>query len=196
MPLDPDIAMLVIEFDANLSHAETIVHGLTREQFQWRPQPGRWSIGECIAHLNAANGINLPEIEEGIAKGRARGLKGQGPFRYGFLMRKFTASQEPPVKKKHKAPKSMVPPSHVDPDETFNEYKRVSSELKRLTKEADGLHLGKVKLRLPGLPTLPRAIVRVPLGGWLGFITTHDRRHLWQAEQVRNDPFFPKALPR
>ncbi len=55
MPLDPDIAMLVTEIDANLSHAESITHGLTREQFAWRPEPGRWSIGECFAHLNAAN---------------------------------------------------------------------------------------------------------------------------------------------
>jgi hypothetical protein len=29
------------------------------------------------------------------------------------------------------------------------------------------------------------------LGGQLLLTTTHDRRHLWQAEQVRNDPAFP-----
>lgn len=191
MPLDPDVAMLITEIDANSSHVESIAHGLTRAQSQWRPEPGRWSIGECIAHLNAANGINLPEIEEGIAKARARGLMGAGPFRYGFLMRKFTASQEPPVTKKHRAPKSMVPPADVDLDATLGEYRRISGELKRLTRDADGLHLEKVKLKLRGLPALPRAIVRVPLGGWLGFITTHDRRHLWQAEQVKNDPGFP-----
>jgi hypothetical protein len=191
MPLDPDIAMLVIEIDANLSHAESITHGLTREQFQWRPQPGRWSIGECLAHLNAANGINLPQIEAGIVTGRAKGIKGQGPFQYGFLMRKFTASQEPPVRKKFKSPKGFVPAAGVDPDSTLAEYRRISAELKRLTRDADGLHLGRIKIKLPALPPVPRAIVRVPLGGWLAFITTHDRRHLWQAEQVRNDPAFP-----
>jgi hypothetical protein len=191
MPLDPDIAMLITEMDANLSHAESITHGLTREQFQWRPGPGRWSIGECIAHLNAANTVNLPAIATGIAQGRARNLKGEGPFRYGFLMRRFTASQEPPVTKKYKAPKAMIPPADVDPDETLAEHRRIATELKRLAREADGLHLARVKMKLPGLPALPRAIVRVPLGGWLVFITTHDRRHLWQAEQVRNDPGFP-----
>ena len=41
MPLDPDIAMLVVEIDANLSHAESITHGLTPKQFAWRPGPGR-----------------------------------------------------------------------------------------------------------------------------------------------------------
>jgi hypothetical protein len=32
----------------------------------------------------------------------------------------------------------------------------------------------------------------MPLGGQLLLATTHDRRHLWQAEQVRNDPAFPQ----
>lgn len=191
MPLDPDIAMLVIEIDANFSHAESITYGLTKEQFSWRPEPGRWSIGECFAHLNATNSVALPAIETGIARGRASGKTGHGPFQYGFASRKFIASQEPPVKKKFKAPKVFLPPAEVDLDATMAEYRRISGELKRLTREADGLHLARVKITLPALPALLRAIVRMPLGGQLLLTTTHDRRHLWQAEQVRNDPGFP-----
>jgi hypothetical protein len=191
MALDPDIAMLVIEIDANLSHAESITHGLTREQFQWRPAPGRWSIGECFAHLNIANGYALGAIETGIAKGRAGGKTGQGPFQYGFIARKFISSQEPPVKKKFSAPKAFLPPADIDPDRTLAEYRRILSELKRLTRDADGLHLSRVKIEMPALPAVLRAIVRMPLGGQLLLTTTHDRRHLWQAEQVRGDPAFP-----
>jgi hypothetical protein len=193
MPLDPDIAMLVIEIDANLSHAESITHGLTREQFAWRPEPGRWSIGECFAHMNATNRISLPAIEEGIAQGRASGKMGQSPFQYGVVSRKFIASQEPPVKKKFKAPKVFLPPAEVDLDATIAEYRRISAELKRLTREADGLHLARVKIKLPALPALLRAVVRMPLGGQLLLATTHDRRHLWQAEQVRNAQGFPAS---
>jgi hypothetical protein len=191
MPLEPDIAMLVTEIDANLSHAESITHGLTREQFQWRPEPGRWSIGECFAHLNITNGYALGAIEAGIAKGRARGKTGEGPFQYGFIARKFIASQEPPVKKKYSAPKVFLPPADIDPEATLAEYRRKSGELKRLTREADGLHLARVKVMMPALPAALRAIVRMPLGGQLILTTTHDRRHLWQAEQIRNDPKFP-----
>ena len=32
----------------NLSHADTIAHGLSNAQFNWRPQPGRWSAA-CIS---------------------------------------------------------------------------------------------------------------------------------------------------
>jgi hypothetical protein len=189
MPLDPDIAMLIIEIDANLSHAESITHGLSREQFQWRPEPGRWSIGECFAHLNVTNGYALGAIEAGIAKGRSK--KGEGPFQYGFLVRKFIASQEPPAKKKFKAPKVFLPPSDIDPDATLAEYRRIESELKRLARDADGLHLARVKIEMPTLPAVLRAFVRMPLGGQFLLTATHDRRHLWQAEQVRSDPAFP-----
>jgi hypothetical protein len=191
MALDPDIAMLVTEIDSNLSHAESITHGLSREQFQWRPEPGRWSIAECFAHLNITNGYALGAIETGVAKGRARGTTGQGPFRYGVIARKFIASQEPPVQKKFIAPKAFLPPADVDPEATLAEYRRVSGELKRLARNADGLHLARVKVEMRALPKVLRAIVRMPLGGQLLLTTTHDRRHLWQAEQVRNDPAFP-----
>jgi hypothetical protein len=193
MPLDPDIAMLVTEIDANLSHAESITHGLTREQFAWRPEAGRWSIGECFGHMNVTNKMSLPAIEAGIAQGRASGKTGQGPFQYGIVSRKFIASQEPPVKKKFKAPKAFLPPAEVDRDETMAEYRRISGELKRLTREADGLHLARVKIKMPALPVVLRAVVRMPLGGQLLLTTTHDRRHLWQAEQLRNHPGFPAS---
>jgi hypothetical protein len=175
----------------NLSHAESITHGLTREQFQWRPEPGRWSIGECFAHLNVTNGYALVAIETGIAKGRASGKTGQGPFQYGIVSRKFIASQEPPVKKKFTAPKVFLPPTDIDLDATLAEFRRIEDELKRLAKNADGLHLARVKVEMPALPAVLRAFVKMPLGGQLLLTTTHDRRHLWQAEQVRNDPAFP-----
>jgi hypothetical protein len=143
--------------------------------------------------MNATNRISLPAIEEGIAQGRASGKMGQSPFQYGVVSRKFIASQEPPVKKKFKAPKVFLPPAEVDLDATIAEYRRISAELKRLTREADGLHLARVKIKLPALPALLRAVVRMPLGGQLLLATTHDRRHLWQAEQVRNAQGFPAS---
>ena len=191
MPVDPEIAMLIIEIDANLSHAESLTHGLTRDQFKWRPAPSTWSIGECFAHLNITNSYAIRTIEAGIANGRASGKTGHGPFRYGFIARKFIASQEPPATKKFKAPKAFVPTADADMEATLAEYRRVSVELKRLTKAADGLHLARVKVKMLVLPALLRAIVRMPLGGQLLLTTTHDRRHLWQAQQVRDDPAFP-----
>jgi hypothetical protein len=185
--MDPDLAVLISEIEANLSHLESIAHGLTPAQFEWSPGAGRWSIAQCLAHLNATNRPALSAVEAAIAQGRAKNITGSGPFKYGFL----AASQEPPVKSKFKAPKVFQPPPKIEMAAELAEYRRLMGEFKRLARLADGLDLARVKTRLVALPAVLRAIVRMPLGGQLHLTASHDRRHLWQAEQVRNDPKFP-----
>ncbi len=55
------------------------------------------------------------------------------------------------------------------------------ARLTELIQEADGLDLARAKTPWPFKWT------KMPLT----HMTTHDRRHLWHAEQVRNDPDFP-----
>ena len=193
MPVSEDLAIVIQELDANVSHLETITAGLSREQFNWRPEPGQWSIGECVNHLNIVNSADLAPLREAIELGRARGRMGEGPFQYGVLSRKFIADMEAPVKRRFKAPKSYLPPPDAEPRSTIDEYRRISMELRRLALSADGLHLRRVKTTLPVLPPALRWLVRMPLGARLALLTTHDRRHLWQAEQVRLNERFPTA---
>lgn len=192
MALNRDLAMLVTEIDANLSHAESLTHALSPAQFNWRPEPGRWSIAECLQHLILIAKIDLEPLAAAIQAGHAANLKGDGPFTYGFLARKFIASMEPPITRRFKAPKTYLPPSQSDPASTLAEYQRIGAELRRLSLAADGLDLVKVKTAMPVLPALLRPFVKMALGARLTLITTHDRRHLWQAEQVRMHPDFPQ----
>jgi hypothetical protein len=191
MAMSEDLAILIAEMDANASHLESIAGGLSREQFNWRPEPGRWSIGECVNHLNIVNAGDIAPLRAAIESGRARGLTGEGPFRYGSLSRKFIASMDVPVKKKFKAPKSYLPPADAEPAGTIAEYARVSAELRRLAVSANGLDLARVKTEMPVLPRPLRLFVKMALGARLTVLTTHDRRHLYQAEQVRSHPGFP-----
>jgi hypothetical protein len=193
MALNEDIAMLIVEMEANVSHLESLTHGLSDVQFNWRPEAGRWSIAECVTHLNIVNGGDLVPLESAISRGRARNRIGEGPFSYGFLSKKFVAMMEPSSTTKMKAPKLYVPPSQAGKDETVKEYRRIATELRRLAKSADGLHLGRVKTSMPALPAALRAFVKMPLGARFHALTAHDRRHLSQAERVRDSPDFPKS---
>ena len=191
--MNQELATLITEIDANVSHAETITHALSDAQFNWSPAPGRWSMAQCFMHLNVANSTEIPVISAGIARGRERKITGEGPFTYGLLSRKLVASQDLPVKKKFKAPKLYVPPPHAGLDQTLAEYRRISAEFRRIAFTADGLDLARVKCVLPVLPALLRWLIRMPLGARFALLTTHDRRHLWQAEQVRHESNFPAA---
>lgn len=191
MPIGEDLAILVQELDANVSHVESITSRLSREQFNWRPGTGQWSIGECIGHLNVVKAGDLAPISSAIESGRARGITGDGPFTYGSISRKFIASMDLPIKKKHKAPQVYRPPAEADPAQTVAEFRRLNAELRRLTLSANGLDLRRVKTAMPAFPPPLRWFVKMPLGARLTVIATHDRRHLWQAEQVRNHAQFP-----
>ncbi len=190
--MNNDLAVLITEIDANVSHAESLAAGLSHQQFNWCPDAASWSIGQCLSHLNVANGQDLAPLRAAIAGGKSRQLTGDGPFTYGFLSRKFIASAEPPAKRKFKAPKNYMPPAESDPQSTLAEFRRVSKDLRTLVQSAAGLNLARAKTQMPVLPPLLRAFVKMPLGARLELITAHDRRHLWQAEAVRNHPEFPQ----
>ncbi len=183
----------IAEIEANESRAEALVLGLSNQQFNWRAEPGRWSIAQCLSHLNVINGLDLTPLREGIRAGRARNLTGPGPFTYGLISRKFVASMEPPVTRKFKAPAAYVPPPEADLARTIGEYRRISEEVRQLAEASAGLDLTKVKISMPALPAILRAFVKMPLGARFSLLTAHDRRHLWQADQVRQHPAFPHS---
>ncbi|MDP8991389.1 MAG: hypothetical protein M3N41_15070, partial [Acidobacteriota bacterium] len=147
---------------------------------------------QCLSHLNVVDGQDLAPLRAAIADGKARHLTGGGPFTYGFLSRKFVSSMEPPVQRKFKAPKNYIPAGESDPQATLAEFRRISRDLRVLAQSAIGLHLARVKTSMPALPAGLRAFVKMPLGARFELITAHDRRHLWQAEAVRNHPEFPR----
>ena len=186
------VPQILREIDENIRKAREVTTGLSHDRFNWRPEPGRWSIAQCLAHLNVVNGQDLAPIGEAIRDARLRGLEGAPPFQYGPLSRRFIASMEPPIRSRFKAPKSYEPPPEADPGRTLAEYLRIAAELRRLAASSEGLDLRRVKTVLPALPPILRAIVRMPLGARFALIGAHDRRHLWQAEQVREHPNFPR----
>lgn len=53
---------LISELETADFRAEQLVRPLTREQLNWPPAPGAWSIGQCLEHLLLVNEIYLPAI--------------------------------------------------------------------------------------------------------------------------------------
>ncbi len=99
-------------------------------------------------------------------------------------------SQEPPPKRKFKSAKANTPSPDVDAAKALADYLRYTARLAEIIQKADGLDLARAKTPWPFKWT------KMPVGALLTHMTTHDRRHLWQVEQVRNDPNFPHSLER
>lgn len=185
-PLAAELEEYRRQFERIKEDARSLVAGLSDAQFNWRPQPGAWSIAECLAHLNVAGQMYLPVVDRRIKGAREGGLVGAGPYRHGLLGKVIVRTAEPPARLKFKAPKSFTPmPEHllsvIEPA-----FMSLQEQFVARLRAANGLDLGRVKVVSPA-----SRFIRLTLGQTFALLAAHERRHLWQARQVRNHPGFP-----
>jgi hypothetical protein len=187
LALTPEIDDLRRQFQQLSADADALVAPLTDEQFRWQPAPGAWSIGECIDHLNVTARLYLPRIDQGIADAMRRGLYGGGPFRYGFLGRWFTKSQEPPARIRTKTVKAFNPPADRSRAEIMAAFRAYQVQYIDRLHQANGLDLARARVSSPAF-----AWLRFSLGSGFSLMAAHERRHLWQARHVAQHPAFPQ----
>lgn len=185
-PLPEDVQAIARGLGANDQRCRDLVHGLSDEQLNWRPDERSWSIAQCLDHLNVANRIYLAPMLAGIEAARRKGAGRKGPIRPGFLERLFVGNLEPPPKWKLPAPKKIVPASSKSKAEVMEEWRLAQDEARALLSASAGLDLNGTRFVNPFLP-----LVRFSVGTGFLVIAAHERRHLWQAERVKGDPRFP-----
>lgn len=184
--LASELAARLQDIEGLVDDADASIAGLSDEAFRWRPEPGRWSVSECLQHLNTTFDVYLPAIDKCIAGGRERGKLGDGPARRGRFNGWFIRSLGPPATKKFKAPKKFAPEAPRSKDEVYPAWLERKQHMAKLLAEANGLDLWRNRLRSPALP-----ILRFSLGETFALLTIHEARHLWQAGQVIAEPEFP-----
>ncbi len=184
-----DLQQLIDELNAVDRAVEALVAPLSDAQFFWQPDGGHsWSIAECLDHLSTINGLYGHAVEEGIQSARTRGITGGGPIRSTFFGRWFIASMEPPVKLRQRAPRQAIPGPRRSRDETIRAFLERQDWIRGLVRSAADVDVSRATFKNPFLP-----LVRVRVGTGLRVITAHDRRHVWQAENVTRAPGFPTA---
>lgn len=166
----------------------SFVDGLTDEAFNWKPDAKRWSVGECIVHLNKIAKGYLPLFREAV---EARAAVGEGPFTYGFVTRKFTDAVRPgsrpiPTGGGMKPPPAEGTRSAIDKARAVERFDTDIDAYLEVIEASEGLDLARIKVRSPFLPLL-----RLPLGGMLDAMGLHAIRHVQQAERVTRLDDFP-----
>jgi DinB superfamily len=185
-----DLQDLLRQLEAIKAEGHALCAGLTESQFNWRPAPKRWSIAECLVHLNVAVTRTLPAFDRAIEVGRGKGLTAEGPFRYSWFANWMVASMEPPPKRRMKTFGIFeVPEGAHALARVLPEFMAVRDQLADRVRRSDGLDLKRVRVVSP-----VTRLLRLPLGAYLRFVIAHDRRHLWQAKQVRHTPGFGLAV--
>ncbi len=181
--MNADIQSMLDQIEVIKADGRAVTAGLTDDQLNWHPTEDSWSILDCLEHLNVGVTKTLPAFDRSIAEGRGKGQFSGGPFRYGWFARMVAKSMEPPPKWRMRSPKliRVAPASTRRSTDVLPEFARVRDQLGERVRQADGLDLAHVRLISP-----VNRLLRVPLGTYFNFILAHERRHLWQARNVRN----------
>ena len=186
-----DVAGHRSQLEANREHAAELCARLTAQQIGWRPGPDRWSVTECLQHLAVSAREYSANILAAARAGRERGLLAPTPPPYSWLMRRVIREMGPPVRSRQRSPRKFLPPGErLEPEAVRALVEERARIWHRCLDESEGLDLGRVKVRSPAVPLL-----RFRLGALFAIITAHERRHLWQAEEVCGSPGFPGERP-
>jgi hypothetical protein len=166
---------------------ETLMSGLSPEQFNWQPDGGRrWSIAQNLDHLTQGNHEYAVPLERAIAVARPRADRAPGvPNRLGAW---FVGQMEPPVRTARKAPAQIQPTTKADPVAAREAFDASVDRIKLLLDRAWAVDLGRKRFANPFLKGLP--VFNVAAGFLI--LLAHMRRHVAQAAAVRALRDFPK----
>ncbi|TGE10195.1 DinB family protein [Hymenobacter fodinae] len=153
---------------------------LTDDQLNRGPGPGKWSVGQCLEHLNIVGGLYLPVISKKIKAAQERGSKPAETVAHGFFGKKMTdAMRVPATEKAMKSPQQYAPSGFRLPRTVLEVFSRQLDELTGLIEQTRGVNANAIRIPNPIIPLLlPR------LTDALELLVVHMQRHIAQAEAV------------
>jgi hypothetical protein len=177
-PNHPQLQSVVNEFVAASERLHHLAASVPDVLWATRADPARWSVGECIAHLNLTAEAYLPLLRRGIEEGARLG-KAPARFRRDVVGWMLWRMAGPPVRHRVRTTATFVPSGSEPRARTLEKFDRLQSDQIRCVAESEGLPLGRIQITSPF-----NARLHYNLYSCLTILPRHQHRHIWQAEQV------------
>ncbi len=181
------IESVIRQLDEVTSDVRQAFGGLSVDQLNWAPAPGRWSIAQCLDHLIVMNSLYFPEFEA-LAAGTAKPTFWQrfSPFS-GFFGRLLIRSLDPANQRRTKTSRKAHPDARPIDREIVERFSARQAEL------IDHLRT------IPDRVDPARTILTSPLAAFVTYslddaftlLVVHEKRHVDQAKRVMAADGFP-----
>ena len=147
------------------------------------PAPGRWSVAQCLEHLNIYGRYYLPAIEKAIQSGRRASSRPADNYHPGWLGAYFTRLMRPRpdggLQSTMQSPKNALPAAEPDARAMLAEFIDQQEKMLQLLDAAAAVNLHRVRVPVSIAPWL-----RLQLGDIFSFVIAHTERHMRQAERA------------
>lgn len=177
--MHPQIDEIIREFNTATERLDALVTNVPALRWQERPDPMRWSVAECIEHVNITSRKYLPLLDKALDDARRVGSGPPRRYRRDFIGWLLWKTMGPPVRQRVKTTAEFVPVGGKTPAELVAEFKELQREQIARSEAFDGLPLHKVRI-----PSPFNERVMYNAYSCLTILPRHQHRHLWQAEQV------------
>jgi hypothetical protein len=178
--------MVVDDLDKSETDAQRFLGGVSDAQANWHPSQTIWSMVQCVDHLARINIAYAAALLDALQDVRNPTRVRLAPIKPPFFSSLFIRTLEPPPGRKLRSPSKGIPSPQVGREEVFQAFVHSHDNVRTVIREGASRDLNRIRFKNPFIEFL-----RFTVGAGLLIITTHDRRHLWQAEQVRKSVGFP-----
>jgi len=179
---------LITSFEGIIhTHHLQVENQITDQNQNWSSNENKWSVAECLIHLNLSAQEWLPFIRQCIVKMSKTNIQ-IVEFKSGFLANKFINFLQPPPKIKVSTSKRFRP-DNINQIKNINEnFTLYQKEFIQLVQDCKTICLKQAKVSIPGMQSF-----KVSLGDAFKIVITHEKRHLWQIKNIIDHANFPKC---
>lgn len=171
---------------------------LSPEQFNWREQADKWSIAECLMHLNYVSDYYFPATLKAIKNAKAKKSKPQENFTRGCLghryASKFRLSLDNQIKSKIDSPVKYDPrsisSSALDGKIVVSDFLERQQTLHLILQDSKSINIQKTRVYAAFF-----GFISIQLGDMLKILIYHIERHIVQAQRILYHDYFPGNLP-
>jgi hypothetical protein len=176
------------EFSAIATDVRARFGSLGHAQLNWRVAPGTWSVGQCLEHLVTTSDVYMVDFRA-IAAGtrRARAWERLSPLSGPFGRFLIGHMGKDQVRTKTKA--RFVPPSDISAD-VVARFVRSQEELAAAITSTASADWDRTILTSYFQP-----LITYSLADAYRITLEHQRRHIRQAQRVRDHEAFPARVP-
>jgi hypothetical protein len=179
------LADIVKGFESAQSRLEKLADNIPDAAWEERTEPDKWSVAECVAHLNLTSEAYIPRLETALSEARALGKPNSRTYSrdlaglfFGLVVGPLPMLGKMRIGKVKTIPKFVPSGSHPK-GETLATFKRDHDRLIELVREGDGLPLGQTKIKSPFGEKISYNCYSA-----LVILHRHDQRHIDQAQLV------------
>jgi hypothetical protein len=175
--MHPQLQAVIDELDSASERQRRLAATVPPGRWAERPGPERWSVGECIAHLNLTSQAYIPRIAAILADAPRTGAPAR--FRRDFLGWLIWRVLKPGGRSKAKTTAEFIPTGSEPAADIIATFEDLQRQQVQMVRQSDGMPLHRLKVGSPFSDKMKYSVYSA-----LTILPRHQHRHLLQAERA------------